>query len=99
MDKLAEELKGKMVIVRSYAAGVYFGTLEGKEGSEVKLANARNIWHWTGANCLADIADHGVTGDKISRTIDSLILTDVCQIMPLTVKAIENLNSQPTWTR
>lgn len=99
MDKLAEELKGKMVIVRSCAAGVYFGTLEGKEGSEVKLANARNIWHWTGANCLADIADHGVTGDKISRTIDSLILTDVCQIMPLTVKAIENLNSQPTWTR
>lgn len=97
MLRIAEELKGKKVLVRSYDAGVYFGTLEDMEDDNVRLSNVRNIWRWTGASCLSQIANDGITGDKVSPVVSSMILTRVCQIMPLTQKAIDNLESQPVW--
>ena len=45
MIKIAEDLKGKKVLVRSYDAVVYFGTLEDMEDDTVRLSNVRNIWH------------------------------------------------------
>ena len=60
-----ETFIGKKVLIRSYDAGVYFGTLEALEGETAKLSNVRNIWHWTGASCLSQIANDGITGDKV----------------------------------
>ena len=93
-----KEYIGKKVLVRAYGAGVYFGTLEEIEGEKVKLSNVRNIWHWTGASCLSQIANKGVTGDKIGPVVDSMILNRVGQIIPLTDAAIINLEKQPQWT-
>lgn len=92
-----KEILGKKVLVRSCEAGVYFGTLESVEGETVKLSNVRNIWHWTGASWLAQIANEGITGDKVSPVVDSMVINKVCQILPLTDKAIANLESQPVW--
>lgn len=88
---------GKKVLVRSYGAGVYFGTLEKLEGETAKLTNVRNIWHWTGASCLSQIANEGVTGDKIGPVVPSMVLNRVAQVMPLSDKAIENLEGQKVW--
>ena len=93
-----KEYIGKKVLVRAYGAGVYFGTLEEIEGEKVKLSNVRNIWHWTGASCLSQIANKGVIGDKIGPVVDSMILNRVGQIIPLTDAAIINLEKQPQWT-
>lgn len=90
---------GKKVLVRGYGAGVYFGTLEWMEGKQCKLVNVRNIWHWTGASCLSQIANEGVTGDKIGPVVSSMVINEVIQIMPLTDAAITNLENQPVWTR
>ena len=87
----------KKVLVRSYDAGVYFGTLVAVEGEACKLENVRNIWHWTGASCLSQIANDGITGDKVSPVMESMVLNRVCQIIPLTDKAIANLENQPVW--
>lgn len=92
-----EDYINKKVLVRSYDAGVYFGTLVAVEGETYKLKNARNIWHWTGASCLLQIANDGITGDKVSPVIGSMILNRGCQIMLLTDKAIANLEAQPIW--
>lgn len=97
MIKLVEDLKGKKVLVRSYDAGVYFGTLEDMEGDTVRMSNVRNIWHWTGASCLSQIANDGITGDKVSPAVSSMVITKVCQLMPLSEKATSNLESQPVW--
>lgn len=97
MKKIAQELKGKKVLVRSYDAGVYFGTLDDIDEDAVRLSNARNIWHWTGASCLSQIANDGITGDKVSPIVSQMILNNVCQIIPLTDKAIKNLENQPIW--
>ena len=92
-----ETFIGKKVLIRSYDAGVYFGTLEALEGETAKLSNVRNIWHWTGASCLSQIANDGITGDKVGPVTSSMILNHCCQVIPLTEKAIKNLESQPVW--
>lgn len=88
---------GKKVLVRSQGAGVYFGTLEKLEEETAKLTNVRNIWHWTGASCLSQIANEGVTGDKIGPVVESMVLSRVVQIIPLTDKAIKNLEGHKEW--
>lgn len=93
-----EEYIGKKVLVRAYGAGVYFGTLEWIDGETAKLTNVRNIWHWTGASCLSQIANEGVTGDKIGPVVGSMVLNRVGQIIPLTDEAIKNLEGQRVWT-
>ena len=94
-----KEYIGKKVLVRAYGAGVYFGTLEKLEGETAKLSNVRNIWHWTGASCLSQIANQGVTGDKIGPVVESMVLNHVVQIIPLTEEAIVNLENQQEWKR
>lgn len=88
---------GKKVLIRANGAGVYFGTLEKMEGNQVKVANVRNIWRWTGASCLSQIANEGVTGNKIGPVVSSMVINNVLQVMPLTEAAIANLENQPEW--
>lgn len=91
------EYIGKKVLIRANGAGVYFGTLEKMEGNQVKVANVRNIWRWTGASCLSQIANEGVTGNKIGPVVGSMVINNVLQVMPLTDAAIANLENQPEW--
>ena len=91
------EYIGKKVLIRANGAGVYFGTLEKMEGDQVKVANVRNIWRWTGASCLSQIANEGVTGNKIGPTVSSMVINNVLQVIPLTAAAIANLENQPEW--
>ena len=91
------EYIGKKVLIRANGAGVYFGTLERMEGDQVRVANVRNIWRWTGASCLSQIANEGVTGNKIGPVVSSMVINNVLQVMPLTDAAIANLENQPEW--
>lgn len=91
------EYIGKKVLIRANGAGVYFGTLERMEGNQVKVANVRNIWRWTGASCLSQIANEGVTGNKIGPVVSSMVINNVLQVIPLTDAAIANLEKQPEW--
>ena len=91
------EYIGKKVLIRANGAGVYFGTLERMEGDQVKVANVRNIWRWTGASCLSQIANEGVTGNKIGPVVSSMVINNVLQVMPLTDAAIANLENKPEW--
>lgn len=93
MIRLVKDLKGKKVLIRSYDAGIYFGTLEDMEEDTVRMSNVRNIWHWTGALCLSQISNDGITGDKVSSTVSSMVITSVYQVMPLSEKAISNLEN------
>ena len=92
-----KEYIGKKVLVRSYDAGVYFGTLEKIENDTCKVSNVRNIWKWEGASCLSQIANDGIKGGKVSPQVSSMIINRVCQIIPLTDKAIANLESFKPW--
>ena len=93
------ELMNKKVLVRSYDAGVYFGTLveTNEDGTTVKLEKVRNIWRWEGASCLSQIANDGIRDGKVSPVVDSMVLMGICQMIPLAKKAITNLEGFKVW--
>lgn len=86
MLKYVEKTIGKKVVIRTYSAGVHFGTLVEKDGKEVVLSNARRLWSWTGALSLSEVATIGVNmaGSKISEPVEYIILTEAVEIIPCT---------------
>ena len=40
--------KGKMYIVRSDRAGVFFGKIAGRDGDSVTMTDVRKLWYWDG---------------------------------------------------
>lgn len=64
---------GRKVIVRTYAAGVWFGEIEQKDGEEVILRNARRMYEWWAKESisLSAVAIHGIKQDK-SKIIEAV---------------------------
>ena len=84
--------EGKKVIVRTYSAGVHFGTLAAQSGKEAHLTDVRRIWSWRGANTLNEIALRGVgEGSRVSDTVPDILLTEAIEIIPCSDAAIANL--------
>ena len=65
------EIRSK-VIVRTYSAGVFAGTLARKDGKEVELTNARRLWYWRGAASLSQLATVGFFALYILLHCDSI---------------------------
>ena len=77
----------KYVLVRTYSAGVHFGTLESREGKEVVLLDARRVWYWKGANTLNELVSHGPgPGSKISEPTARIVLTEAIEIIDMTAE-------------
>lgn len=94
---------GKQVIVRTYSAGCWFGTLVEKDRDEVILADARRLWSWeAGGNgiCLSAIAVHGVvaSGSRISEPVMQIWLAAI-EIIPCTIDSILSISSCPPAAR
>ena len=95
-----ENLMNKKVIVRGDRSGVFFGTLAGKNGSEVKLEKCRRIWYWDGAASISQLAADGTVKPKQCKftvTVDSIVILDVIEIIPCTEKAIKSIEEVPEW--
>ena len=87
----------KRVLVRTYSAGVHFGTLESFDGKQVVLSNARRIHYWEGAFTLSAVANRGVgSGSRLSESVPEILLTEAIEITPLSDIADKNLTGYPT---
>jgi hypothetical protein len=85
---------GKQVIVRTYSAGVHFGTLSERDGREVLLKDARRLWYWEGAFTLSAVSQEGVKkSSKLSVAVPEILLTEAIEIIPCSEKAAKNLSS------
>jgi cell division GTPase FtsZ len=95
--KTLNTMIGKKVIIRTYSAGVHFGTLVEKAGNEVILKNARRLYYWVTANgglSLSEVAKFGVKStSKICTSVD-LIWLEAIEIIPCTKQSIENIEIQ-----
>jgi len=89
---------GSKVIIRTYSAGVWFGTLEQKDRNEVILRNARRMWSWWAKEgiSLSSVSVHGIKQDKskIAETVDAVWL-EAIEIIPCTDDAIKIIESSP----
>lgn len=84
-------MMGKKVIIRTYLAGVWFGTLIEKDRNEVIMSNARRMWQWWAKEgiSLSAVAVHGIRQDKsrITVPVDKVWL-EAIEIIPCTEDAI-----------
>ena len=97
-----EIIKDKKYIVRSVQAGVFYGNLKEKTGDEVTMTDARCLWYWDGAASLMQLAEEGVkypSSCKFTITVPELTILNVCEIIPCSDKAVENIDSVPVWRR
>ena len=92
-------MKGRFVLIRTYSAGVHFGTLEEIDGQVVRLSKARRLWSWSGALSLSEVAMNGVTisSSKISVPVDEIILTQAIEVIQVSENS--NLPGNETYSR
>ena len=102
--KAIEKLIGKKVIVRSYGAGVFFGTLNEAEtqGDKlvVELLNDRKLYYWEGACAVQEIADKGTLkaeNCKFTITVASQVISSVVEIIPCTEVAAKVIEGVKEW--
>lgn len=91
---------GKICVVRTYSAGVFFGLLAERNGKEAVVKNARRLWYWDGASSLSQLANEGVKKPKNCKfpaPVSEVLLTEVIEIIPATEAAIESIAAVPEW--
>ena len=88
------------VMVRTYSAGVFAGYLKSRQGMEVELTQARRMWYWSGAASLSQLAQSGTSSPekcKFPEVVDSVILTEAIEIIPISAIAQKSIESVPVW--
>lgn len=89
---------GKKVIIRTYSAGVWFGTLEQKDRNEVILRNARRMWQWWAKEgiSLSSVSVNGIKHEKskIAEQVEAVWL-EAIEIIPCTESAITSIEGAP----
>jgi hypothetical protein len=88
------------VIVRADRAGVFYGELVEKNGTEIKMRNVRKIFYWTGAAAIEQLALEGTNRPndcKFTVVVPDMEITGVIQIIPCTENAIANIEAVKVW--
>lgn len=93
--------KSKYVVIRSYGAGVFAGSLVGapeQSGAgrqRVTLDGSRRLWKWRAVQgvALSGVAVHGIipSDSTIDVPIDAHKIDDVIEILPMTEAAWRTL--------
>ncbi len=88
------------VIVRADRAGVFFGDLVKKQGSEVTLNECRKLFYWEGASAVEQLAVDGTNKPENCRftiTVENAVILGVIQIIPCSKKAIKSIKGVKEW--
>jgi len=95
--------KLEKVIIRTYSAGVHYGTLVEEKTSEggyhVTLENSRRIWKWSGANSISELATIGTSSPdecNFSMPVRKIKLFAI-EINYMTDEAIEAIENVKIW--
>lgn len=94
--------KDRYVIVRTFSAGVFAGTLESRTGQEVVLTNARRLWYWDGAASLSQLAVDGTKAPqncKFPAAVPRVELFQAIEILDVTPQARASIEGVPVWAK
>lgn len=92
----------KYYIIRADRAGVFFGNIKNRNGSEVTMTNVRRLWYWEGAASLSQMAVEGVkrpNNCKFTVTVPEITILGVIEIIPCSAEAEQNIKAVPVWKR
>ena len=94
-----KQTSGPILLVRTYSAGVHFGTFSKRDGKEITLTNARRLFSWNGACSLSQVARSGVdlAGSKISVAVPEITLTEAIELIPMSEEAGVMMMEASAW--
>ena len=101
-SSIADFLLNEYVIIRTYSAGVFAGTLKRKVGNEVELHDARRIWYWKGAASLSQLAEEGTSAPtecQFPAEVSKVLLIGVIEILKVSDKAKKSIKEVPIWKK
>ena len=87
-------------IIRCKDAGVFFGHIKTRDGSEATLTDVRRIWYWDGAASLSQLATEGVSKPnncKFSVTVSEMTVLGVIELIPCTEQAVNSILGVKMW--
>ena len=86
---------GRYCICRCSAAGVHAGEVVGVNGDTVILRNSRRLWQWQARAgvALSGVAQNGLAGGKIDTLNPEIQLMGVCEVIPCSAKAREDIEN------
>lgn len=93
-------MENKWYIIRTDRAGVFFGHIKERRGSEATLTDVRCLWFWDGAASLMQMAVEGVRCPKRCKftvTVPEMTVLGVIEIIPCSDKAAECILGVPEW--
>lgn len=82
---------GRFVVVRTFSAGVHFGTLGWAYEKQALLNNSKRLWQWSGAFTLSAVSQRGVTSAKVSCAVPEMYFSEAIEIIPCSPEAEKNL--------
>lgn len=88
---------GKICMIRTYSAGVHFGTLVSKQNQNVVLENAHRVHYWASACSLSQLAmegDKNIDNARISMKVDSIELDQCIEVIPMPTSVFDQLTSK-----
>ena len=94
-DNSSSPMIGHLVLIRTYSAGVHFGTLVSKNDQNAVLKNSHRVHYWASACSLSQLAmegDKDISKARISMAVDIIELDQVIE----TIKISESVFSQLT---
>ena len=92
--------KEQYYIVRADRAGVFFGHIKNRNGSEVTMTEVRRIWHWDGAASLSQLATEGVTKPRncqFAVVVPEMTILGVIEFIPCSDDAVSCIKGVPVW--
>ena len=93
-------MDNRFYIVRADRAGVFFGHIRERVGSEVTMTNVRRLWYWSGACSLSQLAVDGVknpNGCKFTVVVPEMTILGVIEIIPVSEAAVKNIEAVKPW--
>jgi len=89
-----------MYIIRTEKAGVFFGEIKERNGSEATLTNVRRLWYWDGAASLSQLAVDGTckpNNCKFTIKVDEMVVLGIIEIIPCSEKATASIQGVKEW--
>ena len=95
-------MDNRFYIVRADRAGVFFGHIKERVGSEVTMTDVRRLWYWSGACSLSQLAVDGVKNPgecKFTVIVPEMTILGVIEIIPANEAAVKSIEAVKPWKR
>ena len=93
-------MQNQKYIIRCDRAGVFYGEIAERRGSEADLVNVRCLWHWAGAASLLQLATEGTKAShscQFTVTVPSMTVLGVIEVIPCSKVAIKSIDGVLEW--